>query len=77
MTQAGNHGDKASMNPAIDEIRVMTSGAFTAPYLGLIRQLETLTTKKIVTAAASIGTGDSSIPSRLKRGEAVDNSEIL
>ena len=64
------------MNTAIDEIRVMTSGAFTAAYLGLIPQLETLTTKKIVTAAASIGTGDSSIANRLKRGEAVDNSEI-
>lgn len=55
-----------------NEIRVMTSGAFTAAYLELIPQLEALTKKKIVTAATSIGTGESSIPSRLKRGEAVD-----
>jgi len=60
------------MNPATNEIRVMTSGAFTAAYLELIPQLEALTKKKIVTAATSIGTGDTSIPSRLKRGEAVD-----
>jgi molybdate transport system substrate-binding protein len=60
------------MNTATNEIRVMTSGAFTAAYLELIPQLEALTKKKIVTAATSIGTGDTSIPSRLKRGEAVD-----
>ena len=60
------------MNPATNEIRVMTSGAFTAAYLELIPQLEALTKKKIVTAATSIGTGESSIPSRLQRGEAVD-----
>lgn len=60
------------MNTVSNEIRVMTSGAFTAAYLELIPQLEALTKKKIVTAATSIGTGESSIPSRLKRGEAVD-----
>lgn len=55
-----------------NELRVMTSGAFTAAYLELIPRLEQLTKKKLVTAATSIGTGENSIPSRLRRGEAVD-----
>ena len=60
------------MNTMTDEIRVMTSGAFTAAYLELIPQLELLTKKKLVTAATSIGTGETSIPNRLRRGEPVD-----
>jgi molybdate transport system substrate-binding protein len=60
------------MNSTTEEIRIMTSGAFTAAYLDLIPQLEVLTRKKLVTAATSIGTGENSIPSRLRRGEAVD-----
>jgi molybdate transport system substrate-binding protein len=60
------------MNTMSDEIRVMTSGAFTAAYLELIPRLETLTKKKFVTAATSIGTGEQSIPNRLQRGEVVD-----
>ncbi|HEY7218798.1 MAG TPA: substrate-binding domain-containing protein [Candidatus Binatia bacterium] len=60
------------MNTTINEIRVMTSGAFTAAYLELMPRLELLTKKKLVTAATSIGTGESSIPNRLRRGEAVD-----
>jgi molybdate transport system substrate-binding protein len=60
------------MNTITHDIRVMTSGAFTAAYLELIPQLELLTKKKIVTAATSIGTGENSIPRRLKRGEPVD-----
>jgi molybdate transport system substrate-binding protein len=60
------------MKSITPEIRVMTSGAFTAPYLELIPQLELLTKKKLVTAATSIGTGENSIPNRLKRGETVD-----
>jgi molybdate transport system substrate-binding protein len=55
-----------------DEIRVMTSGAFTAAYLELIPRLEQLTKKKLGTAATSIGTGETSIPNRLRRGETVD-----
>ena len=55
-----------------DEFRVMTSGAFTAAHLALIPQMESLAKKKIVTASTSIGTGESSIPSRLGRGEVVD-----
>jgi molybdate transport system substrate-binding protein len=60
------------MNTMTNDIRVMTSGAFTAAYLELIPRLETLTKKKLVTAATSIGTGETSIPNRLRRGEPVD-----
>jgi molybdate transport system substrate-binding protein len=60
------------MTTTSDEIRVMTSGAFTAAHFALIPQLERLTGKKIVTASTSIGTGENSIPNRLKRGEIVD-----
>lgn len=55
-----------------DEMRIMTSGAFTAAYLTLIPRLEQLTGKKLVTAATSIGTGETSIPNRLRRHESVD-----
>jgi molybdate transport system substrate-binding protein len=60
------------MNTTTAELRVMTSGAFTAAYLELIPRLEAITKKKLVTAATSIGTGETSIPNRLRRGEAVD-----
>jgi molybdate transport system substrate-binding protein len=50
----------------------MTSGAFTAAYLALIPRLEQLTGKKLVTAATSIGSGENSIPNRLRRRESVD-----
>ena len=54
------------------EFRVMTSGAFTAAYKALIPQLEKITGKTVVTVTTSIGTGDISIPNRLKRGEVAD-----
>jgi ABC-type molybdate transport system substrate-binding protein len=60
------------MNTMTEDLRVMTSGAFTAAYLDLIPRLELLTKKKLVTAATSIGTGENSIPNRLRRGEPVD-----
>jgi molybdate transport system substrate-binding protein len=60
------------MNATTDDIRVMTSGAFTAAYLELVPRLERLTKKKLVTAATSIGTGETSIPNRLRRSEPVD-----
>src|SRR5258705_7163594 len=60
------------MSDTAIEIRVMTSGAFTAAHLALIPQLERLTKKKIVTATTSVGTGETSIPNRLKRGEIAD-----
>src|ERR671918_564504 len=55
-----------------DEIRVMTSGAFPAVYLELVPRLKLAPRKNLVTAATSIGTGETSIPNRLRRGEAVD-----
>jgi molybdate transport system substrate-binding protein len=60
------------MTATANEFRVMTSGAFTAAHVELIPKLERLTKKQIVTASTSIGTGETSIPSRLKRGEVVD-----
>jgi molybdate transport system substrate-binding protein len=60
------------MTATANEFRVMTSGAFTAAHLSLIPKLELLTKSKIVTASTSIGTGEMSIPNRLKRGEVVD-----
>ena len=60
------------MSDTAGEFRVMTSGAFTAAHLELIPQLERLTRKTIVTASTSMGTGENSIPNRLKRGEVVD-----
>jgi molybdate transport system substrate-binding protein len=50
-----------------DDIRVMTSGAFTAAYLELLPQLERLINGKVVTAATSMGTGSESIPNRIAR----------
>ena len=54
------------------DFRVMTSGAFTAAHLALIPAVEQLTGKKVVTVTTSIGTGETSIPNRLKRGEQTD-----
>ena len=55
-----------------DELRVMTSGAFTAAHLDLIPQVEKLTGRKVVTVTTSVGTGETSIHNRLKRGEVAD-----
>lgn len=60
------------MNTSPNDLIVMTSGAFTAAHLDLIPQLERLTKKKIFTATTSVGTGETSIASRLKRGEVAD-----
>jgi molybdate transport system substrate-binding protein len=57
---------------ASNEFIVMTSGAFTAAHLELIPQIEKLAKKKVVTATTSVGTGETSIASRLKRGEIAD-----
>jgi molybdate transport system substrate-binding protein len=54
------------------EITVMTSGAFTAALLDLIPSFERATQNKIVVATTTMGTGASSIPSRIQRGETVD-----
>jgi molybdate transport system substrate-binding protein len=60
------------MAAATNDFIVMTSGAFTAAHQELIPQVERLTRKKVVTATTSVGTGETSIASRLKRGEAAD-----
>ena len=55
------------------EIRVMTSGGFTAAYDELTPQFERATQSKVLTAyGASQGGAPDSIPSRLQRGEPVD-----
>ena len=57
---------------AADEVRVMTSGAFTAAFLELAPQFERTTGHRIVIEATSSGTGATSIAARLERGEAID-----
>jgi molybdate transport system substrate-binding protein len=55
------------------EIKVMTSGGFTAPYQELTPRFEKATGHTVVTAyGASQGGAADSIPSRLDRGEPVD-----
>lgn len=54
------------------EIKVMTSGAFTAPYLELGPQFERDANEKLVTLTTTMGVGATSIPNRLARGEPVD-----
>ncbi len=61
-----------AVTASAEEIRVMTSGAFTAAYLELIPGFERATQDRIVTLATSMGTGADSIPSRIQRGEPVD-----
>jgi molybdate transport system substrate-binding protein len=56
-----------------DEIKVMTSGAFTEAYQQLVEQFQKTTHHKVVTTfGASMGGAQDSIPVRLDRGEAVD-----
>ena len=62
----------AAVAVSAGDIRVMTSGAFTAAYLELSEQFEGVTRDTIITAATSMGTGADSIPSRIQRGEDVD-----
>jgi molybdate transport system substrate-binding protein len=56
-----------------DEVKVITSGAFTAAYLQLAPEFERTTGHKVTTAfGASMGSGPNTIPSRLQRGEPAD-----
>jgi molybdate transport system substrate-binding protein len=57
---------------AADDIRVMTSGAFTAAHLELAKTFEQREGHRVITEATSMGTGETSIESRLDRGEAID-----
>jgi molybdate transport system substrate-binding protein len=55
------------------EIKVVTSGAFTAAYLKLVPDYERSTHNKLVTEfGPSMGTTHNAIPLRLERGEAID-----
>jgi molybdate transport system substrate-binding protein len=55
------------------EIRVVTSGAFTAAYLKLVPEYERSSQSKLVTEfGPSMGTTHNAIPLRLERGEAID-----
>ena len=55
------------------EIRVVTSGAFTAAYLELVPEYERATHNKLVTEfGPSMGTTHNAIPVRLERGEEID-----
>jgi molybdate transport system substrate-binding protein len=55
------------------EIRVVTSGTFTAPYLELVPEYERATHNKITTEyGGSMGTSPNTIPMRMGRGEAFD-----
>src|SRR4029077_17086927 len=56
-----------------DEIKVVTSGGFTAAYLELVPEYEGATHHKLVTEfGPSMGTTHNAIPIRLERGEAID-----
>ena len=56
-----------------DEIKVVTSGGFTAAYLELVPQYESSTHHKLATEfGPSMGTTHNAIPIRLERGEAID-----
>ena len=55
------------------EIKVVTSGAFTAAYLELVPEFERTTHNKVATEfGPSMGTTHNAIPIRLDRGEAID-----
>ena len=55
------------------EVRVMTSGAFTAPYKDLVPMFEKETGHKVLSAyGASMGNAPDAIPVRLERGEPAD-----
>jgi len=63
----------AASTTGAQEIRVMTSGGFTAPFLELVPTFEQSTKQKVITSfGASMGGAPDSIPSRLERGEPVD-----
>ena len=56
-----------------DEIKVMTSGGFTAALLEVVPEFERATGNKVVTSfGASMGNAPDAIPSRLQRGEPAD-----
>lgn len=60
-------------NASAAEIKVVTSGAFTAAYLQLAPEFERTTHNKLDTGfGPSLGTTKNAIPVRLARGETID-----
>jgi molybdate transport system substrate-binding protein len=57
---------------AAEELRVMTSGTFTAALLELAPGFERATGHRVVAATTTMGVGTQSIPSRLQRREPAD-----
>jgi molybdate transport system substrate-binding protein len=57
---------------AADELKVMTSGTFTAALLELAPRFERATGHRVVPATTTMGVGADSIPSRLQRREPAD-----
>lgn len=56
-----------------DDIKVVTSGGFTAAYLQLVPAYESSTHNKLLTEfGPSMGTTHNAIPIRIERGEAID-----
>jgi molybdate transport system substrate-binding protein len=55
-----------------EEVRVMTTGGFAAPYLALISPFERTNGHTVNTVTTSTGLGEGSIPNRVRRGEPVD-----
>ena len=65
--------DAAAPTPVVGEVRVLSSGGFTAAYQTLAPLYEAASGVKIVSSyGASIGNAPDSIPSRLARGEKFD-----
>ena len=63
----------AAASARADEIKVVTSGAFTAAYLDLTPEYERATHDKLMTEfGPSMGTTHNAIPVRLERGEEID-----
>jgi molybdate transport system substrate-binding protein len=63
----------AAATARADEIKVVTSGGFTAAYLQLVPKYEATTHNKLVTEfGPSMGTTHNAIPLRLDRGEKID-----
>lgn len=63
----------ATLSASAAEIRVITSGGFSAAYNQLVPLYEQATGHKVITAnGASIGSAPDSIPSRMARGERFD-----
>jgi molybdate transport system substrate-binding protein len=63
----------ADVTRSADEIKVVTSGGFTAAYLELVPQYESATHNTLSTEfGPSMGTTHNAIPVRLERGEKID-----